>query len=78
MRVNNPNNGLQLFSTGIIGRDNAIARHGIHGLYWLFNVDIPGSELYSNKENSIYLTQGNAGSPFSGVMYDYVRLEGPC
>ncbi|KAI3451276.1 hypothetical protein Pfo_007941 [Paulownia fortunei] len=33
------------FSTGLIGKDNAIARHGIHGLYWLYSVDISGSQL---------------------------------
>lgn len=68
---------MPLFSTGIIGGDNAIARHGIHGLYWLFHVSIPGSELNANEENAIYLTQENAESPFQGVMYDYIRLEGP-
>ncbi|KAI3685803.1 hypothetical protein L6452_35061 [Arctium lappa] len=66
---------LPLFSTGIIGGDNAIARHGIHGLYWLFNIEIPGTELYSDGMNSIYLTQANNGSHFQGVMYDYIRLE---
>lgn len=66
-----------MFSTGIIGGDNAIARHGIHGLYWLFNIDIPGTNLNTTIENAIYLTQENAGNPFYGVMYDYIRLEGP-
>ncbi|XP_019239243.1 PREDICTED: uncharacterized protein LOC109219251 isoform X3 [Nicotiana attenuata] len=27
-------------------------------------------------ENTIYLTQANATSPFQGIMYDYIRLEG--
>ncbi|KVF84298.1 hypothetical protein Ccrd_026649 [Cynara cardunculus var. scolymus] len=58
---------LPLFSTGIIGRGNAIARHGIHGLYWLFNIEIPGTNLYTNGVNCIYLTQANNGSRFQGV-----------
>ncbi|XP_024964825.1 rhamnogalacturonate lyase B-like [Cynara cardunculus var. scolymus] len=66
---------LPLFSTGIIGRGNAIARHGIHGLYWLFNIEIPGTNLYTNGVNCIYLTQANNGSRFQGVMYNYIRLE---
>ncbi|KAL4558974.1 hypothetical protein LXL04_031100 [Taraxacum kok-saghyz] len=77
IRINDPNKELPLFSTGIIGGDNAIARHGIHGLYWLFNIDILGMNLRSNEENAIYLTQANAGKQFYGVMYDYIRLEGP-
>ncbi|XP_076890336.1 uncharacterized protein LOC143541383 [Bidens hawaiensis] len=77
VRVNDPNSNLPLFSTGILGGDNAIARHGIHGLSWLFNIDIPGTVLFSTGENAIYLTQANGGTPFRGVMYDYIRLEGP-
>ncbi|XP_071715327.1 uncharacterized protein [Rutidosis leptorrhynchoides] len=78
VRVNNPNNNVKaLFSTGTIGGDSAIPRHGIHGLYWLFSVNISGSTLQPNKDNSIYLTQKNAATAFPGVMYDYVRLEGP-
>ncbi|KAL5714696.1 rhamnogalacturonan endolyase [Ranunculus cassubicifolius] len=65
-----------LFSTGIIGRDSAIARHGIHGLYWLFNIGIPAN-LLTVGFNTIYLTQSLSKSPFEGVMYDYLRLEGP-
>ncbi|KAL8225464.1 hypothetical protein R6Q57_018021 [Mikania cordata] len=76
VRVNDPNEETPLFSTGIIGGDNAIARHGIHGLSWLFNIDIPGAILISNGDNAIYLTQANEGTPFRGVMYDYIRLEG--
>nr|XP_043636559.1 probable rhamnogalacturonate lyase B [Erigeron canadensis] len=76
VRVNDLNTS-SLFSTGIIGGDNAIARHGIHGIYWLFNIEIPGICLYSNGENSIYLTQVHNESRFQGVMYDYIRLEAP-
>ncbi|XP_061967377.1 uncharacterized protein LOC133691065 isoform X3 [Populus nigra] len=75
VRVNEPNAN-PLFSTGEIGKDNTIARHGIHGLYRLFNVDIPGAQLLIGN-NAIFLTQTASISPFQGVMYDYIRLEGP-
>lgn len=64
------------FTTGFIGKDNAIARHGIHGLYWLYAMGIPGSQLVTGS-NTIYLTQSRGNSPFKGIMYDYIRLEGP-
>ncbi|XP_015890516.4 uncharacterized protein LOC107425105 [Ziziphus jujuba] len=64
------------FTTGLIGKDNAIARHGIHGLYWLYGIHVPSSLLFKG-ENKIYLTQSRSTNPFQGVMYDYVRLERP-
>ncbi|KAL6518612.1 hypothetical protein OROGR_019114 [Orobanche gracilis] len=64
------------FSTGLIGKDNAIARHGIHGLYWLYSVDIPSSLLVGST-NTIFLTQSRGSSPWRGIMYDYIRLEAP-
>ncbi|KAL0361743.1 UNVERIFIED_CONTAM: hypothetical protein Sradi_3858800 [Sesamum radiatum] len=76
VRVNDSDADPPLFSTGVIGADNAIARHGIHGIYWLFNVDIPAAQLMHG-ENTIYLTQAKSSSPFQGIMYDYIRLEGP-
>ncbi|XP_062028776.1 uncharacterized protein LOC133744734 [Rosa rugosa] len=77
VRVNNLNAVPPLFSTGLIGDDNAIARLGIHGLYWLWSIDVP-STLLREGSNTIYLTQSRDGnSPFQGVMYDYIRLEGP-
>ncbi|XP_047320200.1 probable rhamnogalacturonate lyase B [Impatiens glandulifera] len=76
VRINNIDEVSPLFSTGPIGDDNAIARHGIHGLYWLFNVNIPHRMLI-NGENIIYLTQSKGRSPFKGIMYDYIRLEAP-
>nr|XP_043614244.1 probable rhamnogalacturonate lyase B isoform X2 [Erigeron canadensis] len=76
IRVNDPNKPRPLFTTGLIGRDNAIARHGIHGLYWLYNIDISGTLLIEG-ENTIYLKQPRNQSPFQGIMYDYIRLEGP-
>ncbi|KAI4385261.1 hypothetical protein MLD38_003308 [Melastoma candidum] len=68
--------GIPYCSTGLIGTDNAIARHGIHGLYWLFSFQVRGHVLRQGM-NTIYITQSRAQSLFQGVMYDYIRLEGP-
>lgn len=64
------------FSTGNIGRDNAIARHGIHGIYRLYNINVPG-RLLRTGTNTIYLRQAKVFGPFEGLMYDYIRLEEP-
>ncbi|KAG9440129.1 hypothetical protein H6P81_020294 [Aristolochia fimbriata] len=64
------------FNSGVFGRDNAIARHGIHGLYWLFSVEVKSSWLVEG-DNTIFLTQARSTSPFQGILYDYIRLEGP-
>uniref|UniRef100_A0A7N0UY57 rhamnogalacturonan endolyase n=1 Tax=Kalanchoe fedtschenkoi TaxID=63787 RepID=A0A7N0UY57_KALFE len=76
VRVNDPDAARPLFTSGLIGRDNSIARHGIHGIHWLFNIDVPGCEL-SQGENVIYLTQPRCQSPFQGLLYDYLRFETP-
>ncbi|OVA15246.1 Rhamnogalacturonate lyase [Macleaya cordata] len=76
VRVNEEKANPPHFTTGLIGKDNSIARHGIHGLYWLYNVDIPGARLV-NGDNTIFLTQPRSTSQFQGIMYDYIRLEGP-
>ncbi|KAJ1393114.1 Rhamnogalacturonate lyase [Sesbania bispinosa] len=76
VRVNDPKASRPLFSSGLIGRDNSIARHGIHGLYWLYNVDIPSAQLVKG-DNTIFLTQTRGNGPFQALMYDYIRLEGP-
>ncbi|KAF8411333.1 hypothetical protein HHK36_003880 [Tetracentron sinense] len=76
VRINNQNANPPHFSTGLIGKDNSIARHGIHGLYWLYNVDVL-STLLVEGDNTIFLTQSRSTSPFQGIMYDYIRLEGP-
>ncbi|KAI5648048.1 hypothetical protein M9H77_34053 [Catharanthus roseus] len=76
IRVNKPNSRQPHFSTGGIGRDNAIARHGIHGIYWPFFFSIPGNMLVQGK-NIFYLKQAKGGTSFNGIMYDYLRLEGP-
>lgn len=76
VRVNEQNGRGPHFSTGRIGRDNAIARHGIHGLYRLYSVSISGSQLVEGR-NTIYLRQARGANPFTGVLYDYIRLEAP-
>ncbi|KAM5575240.1 rhamnogalacturonate lyase [Rosa sericea] len=77
VRINDPDTeNPPLFTTGQIGNDNTIARHGIHGLYRLYNVVIPSAQLVEGN-NTIFLTRGLSVSPFQGIMYDYIRLEGP-
>ncbi|KAH9611925.1 hypothetical protein KSS87_014543 [Heliosperma pusillum] len=76
VRFNDPELSEPHFSTMFIGTDNAIARHGIHGLYRLYNIDVP-SEWLTVGNNTIYLKQSRHIGPFEGVMYDYIRLEGP-
>ncbi|KAK7366900.1 hypothetical protein VNO80_08903 [Phaseolus coccineus] len=73
---NQPNPKRPHFSTRLIGNDNAIARHGIHGLYDLYTVVVGSNQLVEGK-NIIYLKQSFAKGPFLGVMYDYIRLESP-
>ncbi|KAL6959560.1 rhamnogalacturonan endolyase [Sarracenia purpurea var. burkii] len=76
VRINEQDETPPHFTTGFIGKDNAIARHGIHGLYWAYTVEISGSRFITGT-NTIYLTQSRGSSPFKGIMYDYIRLEGP-
>lgn len=76
VRINDPKIDPPHFSTGEIGHDNTIARHGVHGLYRLYNVDVPGTTLVEG-ENTVFLTQTPRTSPLQGIMYDYIRLEGP-
>ncbi|XP_039132469.1 probable rhamnogalacturonate lyase B isoform X2 [Dioscorea cayenensis subsp. rotundata] len=71
----NMEGGNPQFTTNKIGKDNAIARHGIHGLHNLFNVTI-SSNFFNQGLNTIYFTQTQS-DVFSGIMYDYIRLEGP-
>lgn len=76
VRVNDPEANPPHFTSGLIGSDNAIARHGVHGLYWLFNIDIPDSQLRQGN-NVIYLTQAKNDTALHGIMYDYIRMECP-
>ncbi|KAK1375118.1 Rhamnogalacturonan endolyase [Heracleum sosnowskyi] len=74
--VNHRDNNHQVFEVQMLGMDNAVCRHGIHGLYRLFNIDI-SSELLTMGDNSILLTQAREGDALCGVLYDYLRLEAP-
>ncbi|OMP01659.1 hypothetical protein COLO4_11702 [Corchorus olitorius] len=76
VRFNDPSSLRPHFSTQLIGSDNAIIRHGIHGLYRLYSIMAPAN-LFHKGENTIFLTQKRKWRTFNGVMYDYIRLEGP-
>lgn len=76
VRINDPYGRRPHFTTGRIGMDNVIARHGINGIYWLYSVSLSGFQLVEGR-NTIYLRQAKELGPFSGVLYDYIRLEGP-
>lgn len=58
-------------------KDNAIVRHGIHGLYKLWTVHI-NSVHFNVGTNIVFLTQRKTiGGPFTGIMYDYLLLKAP-
>lgn len=76
VRVNDPNGGHPLYEVFDLGSDGTIARHGIHGLYQLISIDVYSSFLVKG-DNTIYLTQASEGNQFLGLLYDYLRLEGP-
>lgn len=65
-----------VFQVMNLGADNTVCRHGIHGLYQLFSLEIESSLLIKG-DNSIFLTQARGGDPLCGVLYDYLRLEAP-
>ncbi|XP_068657027.1 uncharacterized protein [Aristolochia californica] len=75
IRLNNPGSP-PLYRSKRIGGENVIARHGIHGLYRLFTIDVQSDRLVQG-ENTIFLTQTSCLNHFQGVLYDYVRLEAP-
>ena len=72
--------GSGVFTTPEMGDDNAVARHGIHGLQWSLEFAI-GGHLLLQGGNAIDIKVAGAGGPaadrIAGVMYDYIRLEGP-
>ncbi|XVE83037.1 hypothetical protein DITRI_Ditri16bG0054700 [Diplodiscus trichospermus] len=76
VRFNNPDAIRPYFTTRRIGSDNVVARHGIHGLYRLYSINVPGY-IFQKGNNTIFLTQARSQSSFNAVMYDYIRLEGP-
>lgn len=72
--------GEGVFMTPEMGDDNAIARHGIHGLQWSLKFAIPGHLLIPGN-NTINMRVSQTGeaatAKIAGVMYDYIRMEGP-
>lgn len=76
VHVNEMNGEQLVFQVTNLGADNTVCRHGIHGLYQLFNVDIP-SKFLINGDNCIFLTQARGGDALCGILYDYIRLEAP-
>ncbi|KAI5077487.1 hypothetical protein GOP47_0007311 [Adiantum capillus-veneris] len=76
VRFNDPDISTPHFDTKRFGTDNAIARHGKHGLYRAFDVDVLPQWLQEGK-NAMYLTLKNPQNLFVGAMYDYLRLEEP-
>lgn len=69
------------FTTPDMGDDNAITRHGIHGSQWSLEC-VVGGHLLRQGDNTIDIKliaqQGPKGPAMvAGVMYDYIRLEGP-
>ncbi|KAK9038654.1 hypothetical protein V6N11_023510 [Hibiscus sabdariffa] len=76
VRINDPTAVRPDFTTSRIGFDNAVARHGIHGLYRLYSISVPGNRFRIG-ENTIFLKQTRCQGSFQSVMYDYIRLEGP-
>lgn len=66
----------EVFQVLQLGTDNTVCRHGIHGLYRLFSIDL-SSSLLVRGDNSLYLAQTRGGDALCGILYDYLRLEGP-
>ncbi|CAN0878289.1 Rhamnogalacturonate lyase [Linum grandiflorum] len=76
--VNDVNAKRPHYATGGVGTDNAIARHGNHGMYRFFSGSLP-SKLFVKGKNTIFLRQAKSTPyAYAGVMYDYIRLEAPC
>ncbi|XP_038690529.1 rhamnogalacturonate lyase-like [Tripterygium wilfordii] len=65
-----------VFQVMNLGTDNAICRHGIHGLYRFYSIDIP-STLLVKGDNSLFLVLARGGDSLCGILYDYMRLEAP-
>ncbi|XP_030491647.2 uncharacterized protein LOC115707745 [Cannabis sativa] len=74
--VNKIDEAHEVFQVLQLGADNTVCRHGIHGLYRLFSIDIL-STLLMRGDNSLYLAQAKGGDSLCGMLYDYLRLEGP-
>ncbi|KAK6150315.1 hypothetical protein DH2020_015247 [Rehmannia glutinosa] len=55
------------FTTGPIGKDNALARHGIRGLYRFYSIGVAWNKLVVGN-NTIFLEQAKADGPFREVI----------
>ncbi|KAL2613398.1 hypothetical protein R1flu_025090 [Riccia fluitans] len=75
IRINDPT-GPAIYDTGAFGRDNALARAGIHGHYEEFTISFSHMNFRLGM-NSLFLRQRKTQNRFSYVMYDYIRLEEP-
>ncbi|KAI3879855.1 hypothetical protein MKW92_043037 [Papaver armeniacum] len=62
IRLNNLSTEIPHFTTGGTYKDNAILRHGIHGLYLLFNVDVK-SDWLKDGENTIFFHRLKVKAP---------------
>ncbi|XP_066362260.1 uncharacterized protein [Miscanthus floridulus] len=67
--------GGEVVALNLMGDNNAIARHGIRGTQWSLDMDVK-AHLLNQGHNTIYINQ-TTPYQFAGVMYDYIRLEGP-
>lgn len=76
VHVNQTNAEQLVFQVMNLGEDNTVCRHGIHGFYQLFRIDISSVLLFSG-DNCIFLTQARGGDSLCGILYDYIRLEAP-
>lgn len=76
VNVKTKNGSEGVFTTPEFGENNAIMRHSEHGTWCSFEFPIKGYQLMEG-ENSINITQVRTFTEFLGVMYDYIRLEGP-
>ncbi|KAL3820723.1 hypothetical protein ACJIZ3_006628 [Penstemon smallii] len=76
VHVNQLNVEQLVFQVQNLGTDNTVCRHGIHGLYQLFSIDV-SSTLLTEGDNCIFLTQARGGDALCGILYDYIRLEAP-
>lgn len=55
------------FRTGLIRPHNAFARHGTHGLYYLFSIKVAGNLLVRGR-NTNFLKQARDPYPFREIM----------
>ncbi|KAK8500696.1 hypothetical protein V6N12_074555 [Hibiscus sabdariffa] len=67
VRFNDPDVDRPHFTTRRIGYDNAVARHGIHGMYRLYSIEVTGNR-FEKGENTIFLTQSRSKGAFNAVI----------